>query len=139
MIHAMTSSNATESHRMLDGVSIATRQPFAILLHNALLSGIMVTTLFCGCSTKTVDLPVAQSSEVVYFCRETKKFSRAPRAELPAENPITGRKTLQLALYCERCKKWYPVPSADTFSGNPLSYRCPKTNNPMSQDGPLPR
>ncbi len=75
--------------------------------------------------------------DVVYLCRETKELIKAPRQNVPAVNPRTGRKTLYRALYCADCKHWQPVPPPDVYSGNPLTYRCPKHHRQMTSNGPL--
>jgi hypothetical protein len=74
---------------------------------------------------------------VPYICRETKQIIEAPLSQVPAVNPATGRATLFRALYCSACKKWHAVPPPDVFSGNPLTYSCPKHRQPMTMDGPL--
>ncbi len=82
----------------------------------------------------------AQSADadpnVVYLCRETKALIKAPPQPVPALNPKTGRKTLYRALYCAECKNWQPVPPPDMYSGNPLTYHCPKHRRQMTASGP---
>lgn len=75
--------------------------------------------------------------QVVYLCRETGELIRGARQSLPAVNPNTGRATLQLALYCDKCDRWHAVPPPDVFPGNPLGYPCPKHHVPMSDSGPM--
>jgi hypothetical protein len=89
-----------------------------------------------GCSPAE-NGPQESASNVVYLCRETKQIVQAPPQKVPAVHPGTGRATLFRALYCPECKIWRAVPPPDVFAGNPLTYRCPKHQKPMTVDGPL--
>ena len=87
-----------------------------------------------GCSDAPADEP---QKSVVYICRETRQFRRAPPQPSPIVNPKTGRKTMFRALYCSRCKRWHAIPPAEERSGNPLRYQCPKHHCAMSLEGPM--
>jgi hypothetical protein len=76
-------------------------------------------------------------TDVAYLCRETSQLILAPPQQVPAVNPQTGRATLFRALYCPDCQDWRAVPPPETFSGNPLTYPCPKHKRQMTATGPL--
>ena len=103
---------------------------------------LLVTVGLLACwvlpSSSSKENPSRESvKDVVYVCRETKELIKAPPQKVPATNPSTGRATLYRALYCSECRRWHPVPPPELYSGNPLTYRCPKHHRQMTASGPL--
>lgn len=95
-----------------------------------------ITLIGCGDATVADSQPPQQ---VVYFDTQTKKPIVAPRSEeTPAVHPKTGKRTLQPALYCESCKRWYPAPPLEIRQRNPVAGKCPKCQQPLITDGPMP-
>lgn len=82
--------------------------------------------------------PAIEADEIVYYCRETRAFSKGARAKTPAVNPATGRATLTQALYCPTCRRWWPVPPSDRFDRPSMGPTCPKEGTPLEEQGPFP-
>lgn len=95
-------------------------------------AGMLVSASGCGGESSATE-----QDTVVYVCTEDKTLVNAPVQPTPAEHPETGRPTLLRALYCKTCDKWHAVPPPAVYPRDPLSYVCPRHDQPMSAEGPL--
>ncbi|WP_417731778.1 hypothetical protein [Rosistilla oblonga] len=83
--------------------------------------------------------PVAEVTQSVYVDTDTMQAIVADTAtQTPAVHPVTGKRTLQPALYCPKCERWHAIPSVEQINRKPGATRCPKTGAEMTADGPWP-
>jgi uncharacterized protein YbaR (Trm112 family) len=88
------------------------------------------TLLGCGGDGNVVDEEDAPP-EFTYICSKSKEREVGPLRTWPYDNPKVPGGQFMLSLHCRKCDKWYPVPPPDKGRGNPLAYRCPKTNGEL--------
>lgn len=81
----------------------------------------------------TEEIPV-----VVYVCEETGDVFQGRAQAVPLENPLTGRSTLRLGLYCPKCEAWRIAPPMEALQQARQRPLCPKDRTPLEMDGPIP-
>ncbi len=108
-----------------------------IFLSITVVTGLLFAGL-CGCAEETASQSAA-AQQVVYFDVKSKTAIAAPRSsDVPAVNPKTGKRTLMPALYCAKCQRWHAAPPLEIRQRNPAAGKCPKCQQPLIADGPLP-
>lgn len=97
--------------------------------------GPAILALAVGCSA---DPPPAQGP-VVYVDRTTGEVVVAePTSQYPAIHPETGEATLMPAMHCQACGAWRRVPTPEQFGLTGGELVCPKCQQKLAIDGPLP-
>lgn len=81
----------------------------------------------------TEEIPV-----VVYVCDETGDVFQGRARAVPVENPLTGRATLRLGLYCPQCQEWRVAPPMEALQQARQRPLCPKDRTPLELEGPIP-
>lgn len=91
-----------------------------------------------GCGTSAPAQPEPAKRMVYVDTATMKPLVHEVATAFPAIHPQTGKKTLQPALFCDKCQKWYPVPNVEQLNRRPGAGLCPKDKSPLTADGPWP-
>lgn len=100
---------------------------------------VAVPALFVGCGGLESSDMEGREGKMVYVDTVTKEATVMEiAATFPAVQPLTGKRTLMPAMYCEKCAQWHAVPPPDQINRTPGAASCPKTGTPLTLDGPWP-
>lgn len=95
-------------------------------------------TVYQQTKSAPVEITVAEEpEEITLINTATGEVSRSEWILTPALDPKTGKRTVQQAMYCEKCQKWYPAPPAAMAERSPGGPVCYRDQTRLSLDGPL--
>ena len=75
----------------------------------------------------------AKETQITYICTETNEITKGPWQQTPAVNPVSGKRTLMVAFYCQECKAWLPGPPPPP-DRPPVWPRCPVHKTPLDRE-----